>query len=204
MATLSAADPHTDTLPNRQVMGTTTLSTKDYALGGLLGAAALTLPFLFHLLHLGTIFMPMYLPLMLGPFLVHWRVAASLACTLPLLSALLTGMPPFFPPIAIAMAIELGLMATCAGLLYRRWPRRVLPVLLPVLLFGRLAQVGLGYAMGLVLELPAAFLSFASVMRGLPGVLLMLVVIPAIIRVVRSNTTTPMSDTGTHEVRPSP
>ena len=79
---------------------------RELALGGLLGAAALLLPTVFHLVHLGSLFMPMYAPLCLLAFLVSARIAASAALIVPLMSGLLTGMPPFYPPIAPVMSVE--------------------------------------------------------------------------------------------------
>jgi hypothetical protein len=140
---------------------------------------------LFHLVHLGHVFLPMYLPLMALPFFASPRTAAATALVVPLLSALLTGMPPWYPPVAPAMALELSVMAALAAWAWRRWPRSVLAVLVPALLLGRVLQLGLGWLLGLALDLPPAFLSLASVAGGLPGVVLMVVVIPALVRAVR-------------------
>jgi len=151
-------------------------------MGGLFGAAALLLPVVFHVLHLGSIFLPMYLPLMALAFFAGPAMTATTALVVPLLSALLTGMPPWYPPVAPAMAVELALMGGAAAWAWRRWPRSVLGVLVPVLLAGRLLQLAMGWVMGLLLGLPPEFLSLASLASGLPGVVLMMVAIPALVR----------------------
>lgn len=163
------------------------ISPRDLAYGGLFGAAALTLPVLFHLLHLGHVFMPMYLPLMALAFFSSPRVCGATALSTPLLSGLLMGMPPFYPPVAVAMALELAVMSSLASWAYRRWPGSVLRVLVPTLLLGRVLQAGSGYLIGLVIDLPPSFLSVLSVISGWPGLVLMALVIPPLVRIARVN-----------------
>jgi len=160
------------------------LSPRELALSGLFGAAALVLPFLFHLVHLGSLFMPMYLPLVTLAFLVRPAPAAVTALVAPLLSAALTGMPPFYPPVAVFMGLELGAMAVLLSWLRGRWPRAgVLLLLVPVLLLGRVLSVGLVYAFSLMMTLPAPFLAGVSFLSGWPGIVLMVVVVPVLVRV---------------------
>jgi hypothetical protein len=93
-------------------------------------------------------------------------------------------MPPFFPPIAAWMAIELGLMAGLAALLHRR---RMLPpwaIVATVLVVGRLVYAVLVYATGLWLKLPAGLLTGASLLAGWPGMILALVAVPASVRLL--------------------
>jgi len=87
------------------------MKNRDLAYCGLFGAAALLLPVLFHLVHLGHIFMPMYLPLVTLAFFVRPGMSALTALVVPLLSGAVTGMPPFYPPVAPVMSVELALMA---------------------------------------------------------------------------------------------
>jgi len=158
---------------------------RELALAGLFGAAALALPFLFHLVHLGSLFLPMYLPLVTLALLVRPAPAGVTAVVTPLLSAALTGMPPFWPPIAFLMAIELGAMTVVLSALRRRWPQgRILLVLAPVLILGRLLSVGLVYLSAQAMTLPAGFLASVSFLSGWPGVILMLVVVPGVVRLV--------------------
>lgn len=160
---------------------------RDLAYGGLFGAAALALPAVFHLLHLGHVFMPMYLPLMALAFFATPRISAATSFVVPLLSALITGMPPFYPPVAPFMSVELGLMAALASWAYSRHPRSVLVVLVPVLLLGRILQAAAGYLLGLLLDLPPAFMSIASVLGGWPGLVLMVAVIPPLVHLLNSH-----------------
>jgi len=158
---------------------------RELALAGLFGAAALVLPFLFHLVQLGSLFLPMYLPLVTLALLVRPVPAGVTAVVTPLLSAALTGMPPFWPPIAILMTVELGVMTVVLSALRRRWPQgNVLILLAPVLVLGRLLSVGLVYLSAQAMTLPAGFLASVSFLSGWPGVILMLVVVPGVVRLV--------------------
>lgn len=162
------------------------VSPRELAFGGLFGAAALALPALFHLIQLGHIVMPMYIPLMVLPFFVRWGVAGTTALLVPMISALVTGMPPLMPPIAPAMSIELSIMAVALALLRGHWPR-INPIILlaPVLVGGRFVNAGLMYFASRILELPAGFVAGISFFAGWPGVVLMLVVVPPIALLAR-------------------
>ena len=119
----------------------------------------------------------MYLPLMALAFFVRPALAALTALVVPLLSGALTGMPPFYPPVAPVMAFELAVMAFCASAIHQRWPHlHVLTVLVPVLVLGRVLNSGAMYGFSRVLDLPAAFVAGISFVAGWPGLLLMLLV----------------------------
>ncbi|NLN61298.1 MAG: hypothetical protein GX146_00245 [Myxococcales bacterium] len=168
----------------------TRLSPRELAYCGMFGAAALLLPVLFHLLHLGHIFMPMYLPLCALPFFVGPLPAASTALIVPLLSGAVTGMPPFFPPIAVFMSLELSAMAALLSALAQRFPRaNEWLLLVPVLVLGRVLYVALVYLFSLFIELPAAFMAGLSFFGGWPGVALMIAVIPPLARAKRRTAT---------------
>jgi hypothetical protein len=158
------------------------LTARELALSGLLGAAALLLPVLFHLVQLGRVFMPMYLPLLLLAFLVRPAPAAVTALVVPLLSGALTGMPPFYPPVAPLMAMELALMAALVAGVRGRWPgASPFLVLAPVLVLGRALHVAMVYGAASFMDLPARFLAGVSLISGWPGLVLMMIVIPPVV-----------------------
>ena len=96
---------------------------RELAYCGVFGAAALLLPVVFHVVQLGRMFLPMYLPLVALAFFVRPMPAATTGIAAPILSGALTGMPPFYPPIAVLMSIELGLTALVLSALHLRFPR---------------------------------------------------------------------------------
>lgn len=155
---------------------------REYAYGGIFGALALVMPFFFHLLHLGPLFLPMYLPLLALAFFVRPRASVLTAAVVPILSGCLTGMPPFYPPIAPVKSIELAVMSALIGFLSGRFPTApTVLILLPVLLVGRVICAGLYYAASLGWELPANFVAGISFIAGWPGIVLMLAVLPPVI-----------------------
>jgi thiamine transporter ThiT len=162
------------------------MRSRDLAYSALFGAAALLLPTLFHLVHLGHVFMPMYLPLVALAFFVRPFPACLTGLLVPLLSGAVTGMPPFYPPIAVCMAAELASMGALISGVRRVWPRaNDVLVLVPVLIFGRILNVGLAYACALLVHLPPAFVAGLSFFSGWPGIALMVVVVPAVASVGR-------------------
>jgi len=159
------------------------LSAHDLAYCGLFGAAALLFPVIFHLVRLGHVFMPMYLPLMTLAFFVPPLPAAATALVVPVLSGAVTGMPPLYPPVAVFMSLELAVMAAAAAAAVARRPKvNAWLVLAPVLLFGRALYVALVYAFSLAIDLPAGFMAGLSLLGGWPGIVLMLVVVPPVAR----------------------
>jgi hypothetical protein len=148
-----------------------------------LAVVGLVLPALFHGLGLGRVFLPMYLPVLVGAFVLPLRWAVGLGVLTPLLSALLTGMPPWFPPVALWMAVELGLVALVANLLGRRMP---LPwALASSLLLGRCVYAGLVFATAQLLSLPPGLLAVASWLSVWPGLLLAMLVVPTSVAALR-------------------
>jgi hypothetical protein len=165
-------------------------SNRDLAFAGVFGAAGLLLPFIFHVIHLGHIFMPMYIPLVALGFLVRPGTAAATGFIVPVLSAALTGMPPLYPPVAPIMAIELSLIAGTVAVVSRHAPSLSIWILLPaVLITGRFINAGLSYFAAWVMDLPAGYIAGISFVAGWPGILLMLIIIPPVIRSVQRFTT---------------
>jgi len=157
----------------------------DYVLAGLFLAAALALPILFHALGAGSTFMPMFYPLALAGFLTVPPLAMIVGISAPLVSALLTGMPPFYPPIAFIMMGE--------GLLFTGLPRPLQKLLrMPdwltlfiILLLDRALLLFMTQAMAKFMQLPAAMLGWATVIHGLPGLAMMLAILPWLIPKLR-------------------
>ena len=167
---------------------------RELATCGVFGAAALLLPTVFHAVHLGHVFMPMYLPLVALAFFVRPTAAGLTAFVVPLLSGFATGMPPINPPVAYVMAVELSLMAMLIALVQNRmspdWLAMlstkvkyvwVLFVLVAVLAIGRVMNVALSYVFALAMGLPPKPIALLAFVSGWPGILLMLVVIPQLV-----------------------
>lgn len=143
-----------------------------------MAALALVLPAVFHMVGLGSRFLPILLPLLLNSYLSArpWALGTGLA--VPWISALATGMPPIYPPVAAVMSLEAAVMACCVPLTRR------LPLFWSVSLAifcGRLAAFGGSWALARLLGLPPMFASVGFIVQGLPGVALQLAVVPLVL-----------------------
>lgn len=149
---------------------------------GLCMALGVIFPIFFHMLGAGSAFLPMHLPVLLCGLLFGWEYGAACGLIVPLLSSLLTGMPPIFPT-AAAMMPELCAYGVLTGLLYRRARWNIYPALLAAMLGGR-AVSGLANAvfMGMAGK-PYGFSAFVSAafVASLPGIAVQIAAIPLII-----------------------
>ncbi len=164
------------------------IGSRDMAYCGLFGAAALLLPPVFHLLKLGHVFMPMYLPLVTLAFFANGGIAALTALLVPIISAAATGMPPFYPPIAPVMSIELSLIALIINWMQKKHSSMpVWLILILALLGGRIINAALLYCAALAIKVPAGFVAGISFFSGWPGIILMIIVIPRLIALKKIN-----------------
>jgi hypothetical protein len=134
---------------------------------------------LFHAVGLGKVFMPMYLPILALGLLVSWQVALVVGCATPLLSAILTGMPPLAPPIAGLMACELGALAMVASLV-RAHGLGVWPATVAAVIASRVVGVVGLITLGRLLGLSQGVWEYAiiSVLLSWPGIALQFTVVP--------------------------
>jgi hypothetical protein len=161
---------------------------RELSLAGLLGALGLLLPIGFHMLGwAGKVFLPMHLPIVVGGFLLGAGTAASLGLIVPLLSAALTGMPPFAPPVAPLMSVELALKAVVVSLLYRRlrapmWTALAAAFIVDWLV---LAAAALAFASFLAIESPPLAYVLGVIVLSWPGTVLQIVGVPLAVRVIK-------------------
>ena len=147
-----------------------------------MAAMALVLPIAFHAVGMGSKFLPMLLPLLLNGFLVPLPWAVATGALTPLLSAVTTGMPPLFPPVAFSMSMECAVLAGTAAAIYRGRPSRLWYALIAAILSGRTASLGATWLLARAFHLPATIATAATLAQGLPGVLLQVAVVPLVVR----------------------
>jgi len=155
---------------------------KDLLLGGLFLALAIALPVLFHALGLGKAFLPMFFPIIISGFFLSLPAALAVGLLSPLTSALLTGMPPFYPPIAFIMMLEGFFLAGLPVLLYQRFKISLWPTLITTILVDRLLLLGSVLVVAKWLDLPEKIWGAASLIEGIPGVLLILLLVPPLVK----------------------
>lgn len=134
----------------------------------------------------GSMLLPMHLPVLLCGFLCGGPWGAAVGFIAPLLRSTLTGgFPPMFPT-AVAMAFEMAAYGFVSGFLYRRLPKTlggIYASLIGAMLMGRIVW---GIVRALLTLAGNNTFSFAAFIAGafttaIPGIVLQLVVIPALI-----------------------
>jgi hypothetical protein len=124
----------------------------------------------------------MFFPIVAAGFLVALPLALVVGLLSPPVSALLTGMPPFFPPIAFIMMAEGLVLTALPALLHQRWRFPLLPTLALTLLIDRLVVLAAVLLVANWLKLPEGVLGLAAVIQGLPGLVLMFLAIPPLVK----------------------
>ena len=160
-------------------------SARQITLTALFITLGVVFPIVFHQVALsGRIFLPMHIPIFLAGIFVGPLGGLVVGLVCPTLSFFLTGMPP---PYAVPlMSMELPIYGVSIGILIR-WIKLPILSLLISMILGRLA-FGLGlFVLGQFLSLPYGLEAFikVSVIAGLPGIAIQLILIPLLMETVQ-------------------
>ena len=121
------------------------MSVRKLTYGGLLVALAIILPSMFHMVGLGSVFLPMHIPVLFSGFVCGPVIGMLVGMMSPILSSVITGMPPLVPPIAQGMVVELALYGLLTGVLYERLRLGAYISLAGAMISGRIAYGVMGY-----------------------------------------------------------
>ncbi|MDF2521703.1 MAG: transporter component [Clostridia bacterium] len=158
-------------------------STRSITLSGILIALGLILPIATHGIGSGSILLPMHIPVLLAGFILPLPYAVFVGGIIPVLSSVLTGMPPVFP-VLIFMFFELIAYAAATHLLYVRFKQNVYVSLIGGMVVGRIVSAIVVWILAsfFMAKLPSPVIFITGgIVEGLPGLLIQLVLIPAII-----------------------
>jgi niacin transporter len=169
------------------------VTTRTVTATALLLALGVVLPILFHAFPFGgRILLPMHIPVLIAALLLGPIGGVLVGVGSPLLSTLITGLPPV--PLTIPMVFELGTYGLAGGLL-RRWlaprlagsrPMALWPVLLLTMVVGRLVWIAvviwLAPLIGITSRSVAA--AIAAIAAGWPGILVQLALIPPLVQAI--------------------
>ena len=167
---------HTATLPADDI--------RRIPLAAMFTALGVLFPQLFHLLGLGSTFLPMFLPVLTAAVLLRVRLAMTVAVLTPILSWMLTGMPPLSPPILPLLIIELIATAALVSILRLQLRWAVLPAIAAGFLLDRLLLLVIIEAVTAISGIHHPLLGPAAVLAGIPGVVMNLAVIPPVILLI--------------------
>jgi hypothetical protein len=157
------------------------LPTRDLTLSAVLVALGVLIPIVFHGVGLGSVFLPMFLPIAVAPFYLSLHYAIAVGAITPVISSMFTGMPPVSPPIAQVMIFEGAVLAGLTGWLYHHRQLSAVFSLLLGLLASRLVLFLWTLVLMPLLGLRGEVFSLAWVAKGTPGVVLILLVVPILV-----------------------
>ncbi len=161
-------------------------SIKNLTLSAMFLAMGIVLPFFIgQIPQIGSMLLPMHIPVFLCALICGWRYGVPIAVILPILRSVLFGRPNMYPE-AIAIAFEMAAYAFVAGFLYShsRWQciKALYKCLFTSMIVGRIirgvVQLTLLGINGAVFTFKTFF--FGVVLYGIPGIVLQLVLIPTI------------------------
>lgn len=152
----------------------------------LFGALAIVFPILFHALSLGHVFMPMFIPIAVASFLLPLRLSLTLGVFVPVISSILTGMPPLIvPPIGILMIVELTTLAALNWLFFNKLKLPLMIAPIPAVIINRAIYLALVFVMAKALHLPQFTFSLYSIVKTTPGVVLLVTLVPISVLALR-------------------
>ena len=162
-------------------------NTKHLVLTALFLALGIVLPFFTgQIPEIGSMLLPMHLPVLLCGFVCGWPYGLAIGFITPLLRSLLFSMPPMFPK-AVAMAFELAAYGTLSGLFFRLLPQkntaRIYLSLIGAMLGGRIVYGLVCIPLMGIAKVPYSFEIFlaSTVIEALPGIILQLILIPILL-----------------------
>jgi hypothetical protein len=142
------------------------------------------MPIFFHMIGLGKAFLPMFIPLVTLGFFVSPVLALINGFMIPIISALLTGMPPLYPPLALIMACEGAALGGVASLAYRSLKWNVWVSLGLAIVSERIILVMAAIWIAPLFAIPPSLLSIGSLTISMPGIVLMILLVPVIVKSV--------------------
>lgn len=159
---------------------------KTLTLSAMFLALGLVLPFFTgQIPQIGSMLLPMHLPVFLCGLICGWQYGAAVGFIVPLLRSVLFGMPPLFPT-ATSMAFELMTYGLVAGLLYSRSRWQCIRALYRCLLLAMLAGRAVwGVVQAVLLGLTGSALTLqvfmaSAFLNAIPGIIIQLILIPAV------------------------
>ncbi len=159
---------------------------KFLALSGMFLALGVVLPFLTgQIPQIGSMLLPMHIPVFLCAFICGPQYGVPIAFILPLFRSFVFAVPNLYPE-AIAIAFEMATYAFVAGFMYsksrRQYLRSLYRCLITSMLIGRVVRVLIQLILLGINKTPFTIGVLLSdiIIKGIPGIILQLIIIPAI------------------------
>lgn len=163
------------------------MNSKKIVYSGVFIALGIIIPQIFHFIGgpaLGGIFLPMHFPVLAAGLLCGPLVGFFTGVVSPLLSSAITGMPPV--PRLWFMILELAAYGMIAGLFYHKMGKNLILSLIISMIAGRILY-GAAFITVINLfgvDLPAGLGVTASLAKGIPGMVLQIIILPILIKIL--------------------
>ncbi|MCJ7813332.1 hypothetical protein MUP95_08475 [bacterium] len=159
------------------------IRTTNLTLSALFIAMGILIPILFHMVGLGSVFLPMFWPIAACGFFVPFQYTVIVGGLTPVLSSLMTGMPP--QPILTKMIFEMIFLSGAIHLFYTKTRFGILWIVLIGVAFSRIILFVSSAAIAPILGLPYEWYAIASLLKNTPGMIILLIMIPIIINKIK-------------------
>ena len=162
------------------------LSVRNMTISAMFIALGIILPcFTGQIPQIGNMLLPMHIPVFLCGLICGWRYGLAVGFVLPLLRYVMFGMPVIYPT-GIAMAFELGTYGLVSGMMYKgsKW-RCIVSLYRSIIAAMIIGRVVWGIAEIILLGIngnsfTAEMFIAGAFLNAVPGIVLQLVVIPAV------------------------
>lgn len=153
---------------------------------------------------IGSMLLPMHLPVILCGFICGWKYGFVIGAVTPLLRSVVFGMPIMYPT-AIAMAFELAAYGFLTGFLFKkaRWHcvKSLYRCLVAAMFGGRILW---GIVMTVILGLGENGFTFTAFLTGaflnaVPGIIVQLILVPAIMLALNKTHLIPFKNQKNHK-----
>ncbi len=157
--------------------------TTHLTLSALFIAMGILIPILFHMIGMGSVFLPMFWPVALCGFFLPFQYTVIVGGLTPVLSSLMTGMPP--QPILTKMIFELIFLSGAINVLYGKTRLGSLWIVFIGVVLSRIVLLISSAAIAPILGLPPEWYAIASLFESVPGMVILLVVTPVIVKKIK-------------------
>lgn len=162
------------------------MKTKKLVYTGVFIALGIITPMIFHSVNLGgQIFLPMHIFVFIGGLTLGSTEGLMIGIITPILSSLLTGMPPTLPMLPIMIG-ELGTYGFVSGYLQEK--KNTYASMVTAMVVGRLVAALVVLVLTKVFQFqmagPFAYIT-GAISMGMPGILVQIIVIPPLAKIIK-------------------
>lgn len=157
--------------------------TKELAFGGMFIIIGVLLPMIFHSFGVsGSIVLPMHIPVLISGFILSPVIALIVGGITPILSFLLTGMPPLFPS-CLLMCFELSTYALVVSVLKEGTKLNIYCILTISMILGRVVFGLVFFVFSIIFNLNINVIEsiIGGIITGIPGILIQIIFIPPVV-----------------------